>query len=84
MAKFLFMLQLFVALLIVVLSTLYASSDGRNEDGSGEWWVEWWVVSDSLAIDYIGHFIFGLTIFASFLIAFDSYMDAKARSQPIT
>ena len=84
LAKFLFMLQLFVSLLIVILSTLYAASGGRNEDGSGDWWVDWWIVSDSLAINYIGHIIFGLTIFAFFLIALDSYINAKASSQPIT
>ena len=83
LAKCIFIVQLFVSWVIVVLSTLYASWDGRNEYGrSGDG--DWWVVSDSLAIEWLGHSVFGLTIIASFLISFDSYINAKARGQPVT
>ena len=84
MAKIFFVLQLLVAWIIVVLSTLYASWDGRiltNESGSDE--SDWWVMSDSLAIEVLGHFVFGLTIVATFLISFESYINAKA-CQPLT
>ena len=80
MAKIFFVLQLLVAWIIVVLSTLYASWDGRiltNESGSDE--SDWWVVNDSLAIEVLGHFVFGLTIVATFLISIESYIKAKAR-----
>lgn len=80
MAKIFFALQLFVAWSIVVLSTLYASWDGRNaEYGSAEGELRpWWVVSDSITIDALGETVFFLTIFAAFLISFESYINAKA------
>ena len=85
MAKIFFILQLFVAWSIVVISTLYASWDGRNaEYGSADGEVRpWWVVSDSITIDALGETVFFLTIFAAFLISFESYINAKA-CQPLT
>ena len=90
MAKIFFILQLFVAWAIVVISTLYASSDDRNEyssadglngsaDGEAR---DWWVVSDKFTIDALGETVFALTIVAAFLISFESYINAKAR-QPL-
>lgn len=81
LAKIFFILQLFVAWIIVVVSTLYASWDGRNaEYGSADDEVNpWWVVSDSLMIEALGQTVFVLTIVATFLISFESYINAKAR-----
>ena len=80
MAKIFFILQLLVAWSIVVLSTLYASWDGRKECGSGDGEVRpWWVVSDRFTIDALGVTVFVLTIVAPFLISFESYINAKAR-----
>ena len=79
LAKIFFFLQLFVAWIIVVASTLYASWDGRNKDNSGDWWVDWWIVSDSIAIDALGETVFALTIVATLLISIESYIKAKAR-----
>ena len=84
MAKIFFVLQLLVAWIIVVLSTLYASWDGRKECGSGDGEVRpWWVVSDTFTIDALGETVFALTIVAAFLISFESYINAKAR-RPLT
>ena len=81
LAKIFFILQLIVAWIIVVVSTLYASWDGRNaEYGSADDEVNpWWVVSDSLMIEALGQTVFVLTIVATFLISFESYINAKAR-----
>ena len=80
MAKVFFVLQLLVAWVIVVVSTLYSSWDGRNEYGSADGEVrDWWVVSDSLTIEALGEVVFVLTILATFLISFESYINAKAR-----
>ena len=77
MAKVFFVLQLLVAWVIVVVSTLYSSWDGRDSaDGEVR---DWWVVSDSLTIEVLGEVVFVLTIFAAFLISFESYINAKAR-----
>ena len=83
MAKIFFILQLFVAWAIVVISTLYASSDERNEYSSADGEArDWWVVSDKFTIDALGETVFALTIVAAFLISFESYINAKAR-QPL-
>ena len=85
MAKIFFILQLFVAWAIVVISTLYASSDDRNDYGNAtDGGVRpWWVVSDTFTIDALGETVFALTIVAAFLISFESYINAKA-CQPLT
>ena len=72
MAKILFIMQLLVSWVIVVISTLYA-----YEGSAG------WIVSDSSRIVTLGETVFFLTVGASFLISFDSYINAKARSQPL-
>ena len=90
LAKLLFIVQLLVSLAIVVISTLHASWDGQDADDcadgedceSGEG--AWWIVSDSSAITTLGEAVFFLTVGASFLISFDSYINAKARNQPLT
>ena len=90
MAKIFFILQLFVAWAIVVISTLYASSEDLNDYGNadplnysavGET-RDWWVVSDKFTIDALGETVFALTIVAAFLISLESYFNAKAR-QPL-
>lgn len=81
LAKFLFIVQLLVSWAIVVISTLYASSEGRCTDncaGDEDRASGWWIVSDSSAINALGETVFFLTICASFLISFDSYINAKA------
>ena len=87
LAKLLFIVQLLVSWAIVVISTLYASRDSSRTaedcaDGvdceSGE--NAWWIVSDSSAITALGETVFFLTVAASFLISFDSYVNAKARA----
>ena len=87
LAKIFFILQLIVAWIIVVVSTLYASWDGRNaEYGSADDEVNpWWVVSDLPLpmIEALGQTVFVLTIVATFLISFESYINAKAR-RPLT
>ena len=84
MAKIFFILQLFTAWSIVVFSTLYASWDDRNEYGSADGETgPWWVVSDNLAIDALEETVFALTIVATFLISFESYVNAKV-CQPLT
>ena len=80
LAKFFFVLQLLVAWVIVIVSTLYASWDGRNEyDSADDEARPWWVVSDSFTIDALGETVFALTIVATFLISIESYIKAKAR-----
>ena len=89
LAQLLFIVQLFVSLAIVVISTI-ASCDGRAaedcadeedcENGEGACWI----VSDSSTIITLGEAVFCLTVGASFLISFDSYINAKAPSQPLT
>ena len=85
LAKLLFIVQLLISWAIVVSSTLYASWDDQDadggadgEDGAAESKVSAFV-SDSLAINALGEIAFALTIIASFLISFDSYINAKAR-----
>ena len=79
-AKALLILQLLIAWVIVVLSTLYASWNGRNETSSADDGLdEWWTVRNSFAIDALGETVFSLTIAAAFLISFESYINAKAR-----
>ena len=77
LAKLLFVVQLLVSLAIVVISTFYASwrctEDGEDYESG------WWIVSDSSAISTLGDIVFILTVGASFLISFDSYINAKAR-----
>ena len=81
MAKIFFILQLFTAWSIVVFSTLYASWDDRNEYGSADGEARpWWVVSDKFTIDTLEETVFALTIVATFLISFESYINAKARA----
>ncbi len=48
-----------------------------SEDSSG------WIVSDSSVIIRLGETVFFLTVAASFLISFDSYINAKARANPL-
>ena len=79
LAKFFFVLQLLVAWVIVIVSTLYASWDGRNEYSADDEARPWWVVSDSFTIDALGETVFALTIVATFLISIESYIKAKAR-----
>lgn len=69
-------MQLIVSWAIVVISTLYAC-----EDSSG--WI-CRIVSDSSTIVTLGETVFFLTVGASFLISFDSYINAKARNQPLS
>ena len=88
MAKIFFRLQLFVSWVIVVLSTLFATSEGagdnRNEYGRADGEDRpWWSVSDESTIVALGDTVFALTIVATFLISFESYINAKAR-QPLT
>ena len=78
LAKLFFCSQLLVAWTIVVVSTIYATWDGRNEYADGEV-RPWWVVSDSFTIDALRETVFALTIVAAFLISFESYINAKAR-----
>ena len=84
MAKIFFRLQLFVSWVIVVLSTLFATSEGagdnRNEYGRADGEDRpWWSVSDESTIVALGDTVFALTIVATFLISFESYINAKAR-----
>ena len=81
LAKLLFIVQLLFSWAIVVISTLFASwacrsadycADGKN--------CAWWIVSDSSAISTLAETAFFLTVGASFLISFDSYINAKARA----
>ena len=84
LAKLLFVVQLLVSWAIVVNSTLYASwyaclvAEDCNDDD------DWWIVSDSNVITMLGQVVFFLTVCASFLISFDSYVNAKARTRPLT
>ena len=86
LAKCLFIVQLLVAWSIVVISTLYTSSDGRITDDCAEGedcaGVDWWIVSDSTSITMLAEVIFFLTVGVSFLISFDSYLNAKAQDRP--
>ena len=75
MAKIFFVLQLLVAWIIVVLSTLYATWDSQRECDSGDWLR----VSDSFTIDALGVIVFVLTIVAPFLFSLETYINAKAR-----
>ena len=80
LAKFFFIVQLLVSWAIVVISTLYASWDGRGADDCAEGEeCAWWIVSDSRTITALGEVVFGLTVVASFLISFDGYINAKVR-----
>ena len=84
LAKLLFIVQLLVSLAIVVISTLYAKwRYAENCADSEDCASGWWIVNDSSAMTAMGDFVFFLTIGASFLISFDSYINAKARSQPL-
>ena len=79
-AKALLRLQLLLAWVIVVLSTLYASWNGRKDTNSADDGLdELWTVRDPVAIDVLGETVFSLTIAAAFLISFESYINAKAR-----
>ena len=77
-------MQLLVSWAIVVISTLYGRSTDNCADGedceSGE--SSRWIVSDSSAINALGETVFVLTVAASFLISFDSYVNAKAQANP--
>ena len=82
LAKFFFIVQLLVSWAIVVISTLFASWDGRGTDNcaDGEDCASgWWIVSDSRTITALGEVVFGLTVVASFLISLDGYLNAKVR-----
>ena len=73
-------MQLLVSWAIVVISTLYASWDGRGADDCAEGEeCAWWIVSDSRTITALGEVVFGLTVVASFLISLDGYINAKVR-----
>jgi hypothetical protein len=73
--------QLLVSWAIVAISTLYRRGTDDCADGedceSEE--TSWWIVSGSSAINALGETVFILTVAASFLISFDSYINAKAR-----
>ena len=83
LAKLIFIVQLLVSWAIVFISTLYASWDGRQDYEGGEG--ARWIVSDSNTITALGEVVFFLAVGASFLISFDSYINAKARAnnQPV-
>ena len=84
MAKVLFIVQLLVSLAIVVISTLYAKWRSAEDCAGGEDCASgWWIMDDSSAITALGDCVFFLTVGASFLISFDSYINAKAQSQPL-
>ena len=72
-------MQLLVSWAIVVISTLYGRGTDDCADGED---CAWWIVSDSSAINALGETVFVLTVGASFLISFDSYVNAKARANP--
>ena len=59
-------MQLFVSWAIVVISTVYACECRYA-----------WIVSDLIATISLGEIGFFLTVGASFLISFDSYINAK-------
>ena len=81
LTKFIFILQLLVSWAIVVVSTLYVSWDGRCADDCAEGEdCAGWIIDDSSAIIAMGETVFILTVGASFLISFDSYINAKART----
>ena len=77
-------MQLLVSWAIVVISTLYGRGTDNCADGedceSGE--SSRWIVSDSSAMNALGETVFVLTVAASFLISFDSYVNAKAQANP--
>ena len=68
-AKLFFIVQLLVSWAIVVVSTLYASWQDPDDCTDGEN-CAWWITA-------LGETVFGLTVVASFLISFDSYINAK-------
>ena len=77
-------MQLLVSLAIVVISTLYAKWRCADNCADGQDLASgWWIVNDSSAMTAMGDFVFFLTIGASFLISFDSYINAKARANPL-
>ena len=77
-------MQLLVSLAIVVISTLYAKWRCADNCADGQDFASgWWILNDSGAITTLGDIIFILTVVASFLISFDSYINAKAQSQPL-
>ena len=78
-------MQLILSWATVVISTLYAASylsDDDSTDGEdnqpGDAWL---IVSDSRTISALGDAAFFLTVVASFLISFDSYINAKVRAK---
>ena len=80
-------MQLLLSWVTVVISTLYAASylsddTSNSTDGEDNQPVEgaWWIVSDSRTISSLGDTAFLLTVVASFLISFDSYINAKVRA----
>ena len=77
-------MQLLVSWAIVVISTLYGRGTDNCADGedceSGE--SSRWIVSDSSVMNALGETVFVLTVAASFLISFDSYVNAKAQANP--
>ena len=76
-------MQLLVSWAIVVVSTLYSSWDGRCADDCAKHEdCAWWIVNDSSAITAIGETVFFLAVTASFIISFDSYINAKV-NQPL-
>ena len=64
-------MQLLVSWATVIIATLYASFQCAH-----------WIENDSRTITLLGETVFCLTIVASFLISFDSYINAKVRDQP--
>ena len=74
-------MQLLVSWAIVAISTLYRRGTDDCADGEDCESEEnsWWIVSGSSAINALGETVFILTVAASFLISFDSYINAKAR-----
>ena len=83
LAKFLFIVQLLLSWVTVFISTLYAASYLSDDDSTDNQPAEgvWWIVSGSRTISSLGDTAFFLTVVASFLISFDSYINAKVRAK---
>ena len=79
-------MQLLVSWAIVAISTLYRRGTDDCADGEDCESEEnsWWIVSGSSAINALGETVFILTVAASFLISFDSYINAKAREPTLS
>ena len=84
LAKFLFIVQLLLSFTIVVAATLLAESycsDDDSANGEENQPAEGArIVNDSRLISALGETAFVLTVAASFLLCFDSYINAKVRA----